>query len=171
MSEPTQSTTQTRSDHLATSDTDLQCLSRQSSEFLTTLFIDASTRHRKESGHQNCGSDAIMDAAHGPPSSVGAKCAPLVLRVNDTSASSGVLPKHRIACCHALNATVDHNKLHCSPCSHCFISMKLTGASTPAGDARPVAEFIPLCSPRGRPHDCLYPVSFANRGYGSDSCV
>src|SRR6266481_3148005 len=32
------------------------------SEFLTTLFIDASTCHRKDSGHQNCGSDAIMDA-------------------------------------------------------------------------------------------------------------
>src|SRR5258707_5202052 len=95
------------------------------SEFLTTLFIDASMHHRKDSGHQNCGSDAIMDAAHGPPLSVGAKCASLVLRVNDASASSGVLPKHQIACYDMLNGTVDHRKLVHSSCLH---------NPTPAGD-------------------------------------
>ncbi len=94
-------------------------------EFLTTLFIDASTHHRKDSGHQNCGSDAIMDAAHGPPLSVGAKCASLVLRVNDTSVSSRVLPKHQITCYDMLNGMVDHQKLVHSSCLH---------NPTPAGD-------------------------------------
>src|SRR5258707_15042964 len=95
------------------------------SEFLTTLFIDASTHHRKDSGHQNCGSDAIMDAAHGPLLSVGAKCTSLVLQVNDASASSRVLPKHQIACYDMLNSTVDHRKLVHSLCLH---------NPTPAGD-------------------------------------
>src|SRR5260370_1629282 len=95
------------------------------SEFLTTLFIDASTHHRKDSGHQNCGSDAIMDAAHGPLLSVGAKCASLILQVNDASASSGVLPKHQITCYDTLNSTVDHRKLVHSLCLH---------NPTPAGD-------------------------------------
>src|SRR5258708_800776 len=95
------------------------------SEFLTTLFIDGSMCHRKDSGHQNCGSDAIMDAAHEPPLSVGAKCASLVLRVNDASASSGVLPKHQITCYDMLNSMVDHRKLVHSLCLH---------NPTPAGD-------------------------------------
>src|SRR5258708_10713782 len=95
------------------------------SEFLTTLFIDAFTCRGKDSGHQNCGSDAIMDAAHGPLLSVGAKCDSLILQVNDASASSGVLPKHQITCYDTLNSTVDHRKLVHSLCLH---------NPTPAGD-------------------------------------
>src|SRR5258708_30543897 len=81
------------------------------SEFLTTLLIDASMHHRKDSRHQNSASDAIMDAAHGLLLSVGAKCASLVLRVNDASAASVVLPKHQIARYGTLHSTVDNRQL------------------------------------------------------------
>src|SRR5258705_6186650 len=75
-----------------------------------------------------------------------------------------VLKKHQFACSDMLNGTVDYQKMIHSLCLQGFISQKLSGPSTPAGDALPIAKFISLYwlqrrpPPWPPPYTLIYPV-------------
>src|SRR5258708_37888099 len=69
----------------------------------------------------------------------------------DTLALFMVLLKHQFACSDMLNGTVDYQKMIHSLCLQGFISQKLSGPSTPAGDALPIAKFISLYWLQRRP--------------------
>ena len=69
----------------------------------------------------------------------------------DTLALFMVLWKHQFACSDMLNGTVDYQKMIHSLCLQGFISQKLSGPSTPAGDALPIAKFISLYWLQRRP--------------------
>src|SRR5258705_11679731 len=69
-----------------------------------------------------------------------------------------VLKKHQFACSDMLNGTVDYQKMIHSLCLQGFISQKLSGPSTPAGDALPIAKLSPCIGCRGDLHHGHPPI-------------
>src|SRR6266436_6314922 len=75
------------------------------SDLLATLLINVSPCLSR---HQNCSSDAIMNAASRPPLSFGVEGVTLAIQVDDISPSIQVLWKHQIACSDTFSGTVNH---------------------------------------------------------------
>src|SRR5258708_550609 len=122
-----------------------------------------SAHHGMVSKHQNCGSDAIINATHmnciDRAPSIGAKYAALILRVNNASAL-GCMPQE---CQRTGTATfidiLDHHRTIHAPDSSVFIPRKTAHKPTsmgndvlvPIGDDLLVANRFPLSPVWGKP--------------------